>query len=313
MHEISETGWAKINLSLRVLGRRDDGYHELSSLVVFADVGDRLTLTGGNGFSLKISGPFSGDINGDNLVETVARAVLAGELEPGDAVARPRLPSPDDQISDLGQVHLEKCLPVAAGVGGGSADAAALLRLMERVGLCLLDDGFVAGLGKRFGADVPVCVAAMPAIMSGIGEDIARVAHFPALGVLMVNPGQPLSTAAVFKRLAAGACDGIAAADFRARQEERAARGFHSFDEVLAYMKAAPNDMTEAAASLCPGVGEVLRVLADIPDCRIARLSGSGATCFGLFDDAAAASAAAEKLLRQREDWWVMPASIRHV
>lgn len=300
MHEISETGWAKINLSLRVLGRREDGYHELSSLVVFADVGDRLTLTTGPGFSLTTSGPFATRIDGDNLVEIVARSLL-GERPGGERAA------------DFGRVHLEKLLPVAAGLGGGSADAAALLRLMERVGHCQLDDGFVADLGKRFGADVPVCTAAMPSIMSGIGEAVAPVMHFPSLGVLMVNPGVGLSTAAVFKRLAAAGCDEGMAADFRARQEERAARGFHSLDEVVAYMKAAPNDLTDAAVSLSLDTGEVLGEIDRLEGCRIARLSGSGATCFGLFENAALAAEAGDVLRERHPGWWVMAASIRHV
>ncbi len=306
MHEIYETAWAKINLSLRVLGRRDDGYHELSSLVVFADYGDRLTLTPGPGFSLTISGPFAKRIDGDNLVEIVATSLLGSQLD-GD------MPDGGRGACDFGKIHLEKLLPVAAGLGGGSADAAALLRLMERVGLCRLDHEFTAQLGRRYGADVPVCTAAMPAVMSGIGEALAPVAHFPAIGVLMVNPGIALSTGAVFKQLAAGDFDGAAAADFCARQADRGAQGFHSLDEVVAYMQAAPNDLTDAAVALSPDTGSVLTQLARLPGCHIARLSGSGSTCFGLFETATAAAEAAGVFRQRHPYWWVMPAAIRHV
>jgi 4-diphosphocytidyl-2-C-methyl-D-erythritol kinase len=271
---------AKVNLTLRVVGRRADGYHLLDSLVVFAGIGDRLTVRPSAGLSLRVTGPFGADLAGeaDNLVLRAARrlAEAAG-------------------IGAHGALTLEKNLPLASGIGGGSADAAAALRLLAAYWDLGATDETIGRLALELGADVPVCVARRPARMGGIGEVLAPVDALPRLGLVLVNPGVGCSTPAVFRaRAAAGAAFSAMDAVPRGAVPTPAA--------LAAALAESGNDLEAAAIALAPAIGEVLAALRGLPGCLLARMSGSGATCFGLFADADAAAGAAGAV--RRTGWW---------
>ena len=287
-----ESARAKVNLTLSVHGRRPDGYHEIESLVVFAEIGDRLTFSPGRECTVATSGPFAGDIEGRNLLETGLELLrsLDADLE-------------------LGAVRLEKILPVAAGLGGGSADAAALLRAVrranpERAGTVAWHD-----LATRLGADVPVCLAGVPALISGIGErlaplDLAR----PLLSIacVLVNPRVPLSTAHVFRALAASSPSPHRSWRWgEGRGAAPGATAFADLEALLAYVRARGNDLEPPATSLLPIIADVKLALGAEPACRLAAMSGSGPTCFGLFTDDAAATRAAAALAAMHPRWWV--------
>lgn len=251
---------AKINLTLHVTGRRADGYHLLDSLVVFAGVGDEVRLTPGP-LSLQIDGPFAAGlpVQDDNLCLRAAR--FAG----GEAAIR-----------------LTKNLPVASGIGGGSADAAAVLR------------GFEASADRteKLGADVPVCMAGVPVRMRGVGEILDPVPTLPDFHMVLVNPGQGLSTPEVFRVLTR-----------RDNDPMPPITGWPDLDGLVAYLTACRNDLEAPAISLLPVIGDCLSALRDA-GAMLARMSGSGATCFGIFPDAASAEAAARAVLRP--GWWVV-------
>ena len=273
---------AKVNLSLRIWGRRaGDGYHELSSLVGFANIGDRLFLKPGPGFNMKVVGPFSQSIVGENLVYKVGQALMQ-----------------EYGIKDLGDLVLEKNLPVAAGLGGGSADAGAFIRLLARVGGISFSQNDIMKFGQRFGADVPVCVSSKPVMMHGIGDVLKPLEHFPSLGVLLVNPGVSVSTGTVFQHLAVPEIsdDWV---------EEEGAQAFASGDELIVYMQDQPNDLTLPALKIAPEIETVLNTLEALQGCSIARLSGSGATCYGLFEDEKRARQAGELCQEKYQEWWV--------
>ena len=273
---------AKINLTLRVIGRRADGYHELESLVAFADVGDTLTLTQGDETTLRVAGPF-GDVCGetkDNLVLKAAAALAA------------RVPK-----THGGAFALEKKLPVASGIGGGSSDAAAALRLMARANGIALDDPRLAAAALAVGADVPVCVAAKARVMRGIGEVLSAPLALPRLPAVLVNPGVPTATRDVFRA-------------FAGLHGDSTPLGKVPQARLLEFLRAHGNDLTPAAIACVLAVGEVLDVLAALPDVRLARMSGSGSTCFGLFDMPSAAAAAAKTLAAVYPDWWVSAATL---
>jgi 4-diphosphocytidyl-2-C-methyl-D-erythritol kinase len=281
-HSLVEHAPAKINLTLRVLARRADGYHDIESLVVFARAGDRLSFAPGGALELKVRGPYgsaTGDL-GDNLVLKAARA-LAASVEG----------------LELGRFVLDKRLPVAAGLGGGSADAAAALRLLARANGLAHDDARLFAAARSAGADVPVCLEARPRIMRGIGEKLAQPLDLPVLATVLVNPGVALATKDVFSRL------GLSPGDTRGHETatmvptERAA--------LFAFLADHPNDLEPAAMSLTPIIADVLTQLRALPACRFSRMSGSGATCFALFDSARAATAAARALKAAHPDWWV--------
>jgi 4-diphosphocytidyl-2-C-methyl-D-erythritol kinase len=269
---------AKVNLTLRVTGRREDGYHLLDSLVVFAGVGDRLTVRAAPDLSLQIAGPFGEGLatGEDNLVLRAARRLAEGA-----------------GITATGAITLEKTLPVASGIGGGSSDAAATLRLLSRFWNIALPEATLAALALDLGADVPVCLAAQPARMSGIGEVLQPFPPLPECGLLLVNPGVPVSTAEIFR---ARAGMGFSAAD------AVPAPGWTTLDEFASNLAASGNDLEAPAIALAPVIGEVLARMRARPDCRLARMSGSGATCFGLFADPRAA--AAEVAVLQAPGWW---------
>jgi 4-diphosphocytidyl-2-C-methyl-D-erythritol kinase len=274
---------AKINLTLEVLGRRADGYHELASLVVFArDAADTLTIDQSRPPSLSVSGLFGTAIEGTNIV---SRAV--------DALGSAGVP--------VGAVELDKRLPIAAGIGGGSADAAALIRAVRRaVGHW---DGRVPweDIAQGLGADVPVCLAQRPAWMRGAGECVDEIVPFPVLYAVLVNPQAivpPDKTARVFRAL--GLTPGARLATGGADQS-----AFGSAHDVIAFVRKHSNALTEPACSIVPAIRDVLAALEATVGCRVARMSGAGPTCFGIFDDLAGAAGAARELEVSHPSWWV--------
>lgn len=266
---VDEIAPAKLNLSLSVVGKRADGYHLLESLVAFADIGDRVTVEAASAFSLAIDGPFASglDAGADNLVSRAAR-LFAERLGRRPDVA----------------LRLTKNLPVASGIGGGSADAAAALRALSKLWAAPIP----ADLPAKLGADVPVCVAGVPAWMSGIGEIVEPAGTLPEWGVVLVNPGVALATPSVFK----------------ARTGAFSAGG--KFTPNLANIAAAGNDLEAPAIALVPAIADVLAGLRGLPGIRVARMSGSGATCFGLFDGPDDAALAAKALKGKAPSaWWI--------
>jgi 4-diphosphocytidyl-2-C-methyl-D-erythritol kinase len=274
---------AKINLTLRVRGRRADGYHELESLVAFADVADELTLQPATEDRLEITGPFankSGAI-ADNLV-LKARAALGGRLG----------------ALKGGHFLLEKNIPVAAGLGGGSADAAAALRLVARLNGLAFDDPDLRSAALAVGADVPVCVDSRTRIMRGVGELLSGPIDLPALPAVLVNPRVPLSTREVFGKFSGP------------RNANELADVPRNFSGLIEFLKQHGNDLTPAAAACTPLVGDMLGALEALPGVRLARMSGSGPTCFALFASQSEAATAARTLADQHRDWWIRSATI---
>ena len=274
---------AKVNLTLRVLGRRPDGYHDLESLVVFADFGDRLSFVGGGELSLTVRGPNAAQAGegADNLVLKAAKALAAREPSVG-----------------LGAFHLDKTLPVAAGIGGGSADAAAALRLLAKANGLPADHPALFSAARATGADVPVCLDPRPRIMRGIGEVLSEPLSLPALPAVLVNPGVALTTKAVFAHWTAPASPPAAL-------DAEAVVQLKDCDALLRLLATQANDLEAPAITLAPVIADVLAALRALPGCSLARMSGSGATCFALFASAAAAQDAAKVLHAKYPQWWV--------
>jgi 4-diphosphocytidyl-2-C-methyl-D-erythritol kinase len=284
---LSEQALAKINLTLRVFGRRQSGdkagYHTLESLVAFADLADTLTLQPG-ALALDVSGPFaaSSGKTADNLVLKAAAAL--GRHVKG---------------LKAGHFRLEKNIPVAAGLGGGSADAAAALRLLARANDLSLDDARLMLAALEVGADVPVCLTSRACIMQGSGERLSPPLDLPPLPALLVNPGIALATRDVFAKF--GDRFDSRADDTQVPRERGA---------LIEWLSIHDNDLTPAAIACAPVITEVLEALRAAPGALLARMSGSGATCFALFSTAGEAAAAAAALHSRHDDWWVMPAII---
>jgi 4-diphosphocytidyl-2-C-methyl-D-erythritol kinase len=276
---------AKINLTLRIFGRRADGFHELESLVAFAPFGDRLTLWPGGPLDLKVSGPMAAGAGplADNLVLRAARA-LAERIEG----------------LKLGRFALFKRLPSGAGLGGGSADAAAALRLIAKANGLGLDDPRIHEAARATGADIPVCLEPRPRVMRGIGEILSAPLVLPQLGILIVHPGLALPTGPVFKALGLAPGEEYAKAPSPSSSSEAPNR-----DTLLAWLASERNDLEKAAISIVPEIADVLSAIAGLAGCRLARMSGSGSACFGLFDSGRAAAAAARRLAASRPSWWV--------
>lgn len=273
---IIELARAKINLTLCIRGKRPDGYHELESLVTFADVGDLVTLTPDAKTGVTVAGPFASAILGENLALGALAAV---------AKAAPGLRS--------GHIHIDKRLPVASGIGGGSADAAAVLRALRRLNSDRVGEIDWSALARALGADVPACLADRPLIMRGIGERIELLEPSPAatFAVLVTPPLQVPAdkTAAVFRALAAPPIPSTIE--------------IHSHLAV----ETGRNDLEPAAIAVMPDIRHALDALRTTAGVRHVRLSGAGPTCFGLWADAVGAAGAAEQLRGQHPDWWVMP------
>ncbi len=269
------------------MGRqRPDGYHDIESLVVFAQLRDQLTLVPGRPLALSLRGPQApaAGAPADNLVLKAARALKS------------RI-----RTLKLGRFELTKNLPVAAGLGGGSADAAAALRLLARLNKLRLDDERLIEAARATGADVPVCLDSRPRVMRGIGEILSSAMRLPKLNAVLVNPGVPVPTGQVFAAFdAAGAARALPVpSDIPSGREA-----------LLAYLELRANDLEAAAIGLEPRIAHVLTSLRALPDCRLARMSGSGATCFALFDRASAAVAAARALSARQQSWWVQATTL---
>jgi 4-diphosphocytidyl-2-C-methyl-D-erythritol kinase len=283
-----ENAPAKVNLTLRVLGRRADGYHELESLVAFAEVGDRLSFVPGGELALAVRGPNAAQAGerADNLVLKAAQALAARVAGIG-----------------LGAFDLDKRLPVAAGLGGGSADAAAALRLLARANSIPADDGRLYDAARVTGADVPVCLDPRPRLMRGIGEILSSPLKLPALPVVLANPDVALPTKSVFANWRRGGSH-VLTLDVAPLEKVT------NREEYLQLLATQANDLENAAIAVEPVIAEVLAALRALTGCRLARMSGSGATCFALFSSAAAAIEAAKALSEKYPQWWVRPSAL---
>lgn len=288
MPALVEEGRAKVNLSLRVVGRRADGYHDLESVVAFADCADRLTLEPGGELRLATTGPLAAACGetSDNLVFKAAKLLA-------DAV--PNL--------KLGAFALDKVLPVAAGIGGGSADAAAALRLLARLNNLSLDDPRLQEVALATGADVPVCLFSRACDMTGVGEQLLPLA-LPSMPCVMVNPRVPVATKDVFREL--GLRNGellVGATDVLEAPAWPEQGG--SIADWVDVLETVANDLEGPALRIEPVIGHVLEVLRSSAGVKLARMSGSGATCFAIYGAPAEAYVAAERIRRDHPGWWV--------
>ncbi len=288
MMGLSEQARAKVNLSLRVLGRRADGYHRIESLVAFAAVGDRLSLEPGAAFSLEVEGRFAGRLEGRNLVARAAEYYT---------IAHPECLT--------GAFRLEKRLPVAAGIGGGSADAAAALRLLARANGGEEQARDLMPLACSLGADVSVCLESRPAMMWGIGDKVEALARFPAIHAVLVTPAVGLATAEVFAGLDAPACEDPPGDASRPALPPP----LRSVEDVAAYAGAIGNDLELSARALCGEVAAVQQALRMTSGCLLVQLSGSGPTSFGLYRDRRHAAMAAANV-GLNPDWWVVETTL---
>ena len=284
MRQLKEQAPAKVNLDLRITGRRPDGYHELDSVVAFTAWADRLAFTPARRLTLEPSGPFAAALadHTDNLVLRAARRLAE------HAGCPPHV-----------RIKLDKRIPVAAGLGGGSADAAATLRGLSRLWQLRLADADLLPLALELGADVPVCLRSGPARMRGIGEQIEPL-ELPVLDLVLANPNHAVATAQVFAGL--GPVVPAAGPDAAVPTDRPA---------LLGWLRARGNDLEAPARRLAPVIGEVLGALSAQPGCGLAGMSGSGATCFGVFDDPEAGARAAGALRRERPSWWVISTATR--
>jgi 4-diphosphocytidyl-2-C-methyl-D-erythritol kinase len=285
---LSEEGRAKVNLSLRVVGRRVDGYHDLESVVAFADCADRLTLSPGPQLSLKTVGPLAQACGAasDNLVLKAAMLLSA-------------------RVPDLkvGAFTLDKVLPVAAGIGGGSADAAAALRLLAKLNNLALDDPRLLEVALQTGADVPVCLSSHACDMTGLGEQLLPLT-LPKIPCVLVNPCVAVATRDVFAALGlrsgellVGATDVLRGTDW-----PEPGASLEDWVEVLAESS---NDLEEPATRIQPAIGVVIAAMSATNGAWLVRMSGSGATCFAIYENTADAGRAAEKIRGGHPDWWV--------
>jgi 4-diphosphocytidyl-2-C-methyl-D-erythritol kinase len=290
MAPLAESARAKVNLTLRVLGRRPDGYHELESVVAFAAVADRLTLEPGPQTGLTVTGPRAADCGdvADNLVLRVAKSL-------------------QERIEGLrgGHFTLEKHLPAAAGIGGGSADAAAALRLLAARNQIARDDERIMAVARLTGADIPVCVASRACVMTGVGENLAPLA-LPPLPCVLVNPRVAVATRDVFAALGlkpgalrTGLTDVLEAIVWPTASA--------SADEWRDVIAGGSNDLEAPAIRVQPLIADVLAALRGTTGVRLARMSGSGATCFALYATETEAGAAAEALRGDHPGWWIEP------
>src|ERR1700761_4707403 len=277
MPQFSEDGRAKVNLTLRVFGRRGDGYHDIESVVAFGDCADHLTLTEAPELDLRASGPLAEacGATSDNLVIKAAR--LLQERVPGLKV---------------GTFTLDKRLPLAAGIGGGSADAAAALRLLAQLNGLALDDSRIMEVARLTGADVPVCVESRACVMTGVGETLQPL-QLPKMPSVMVNPCVPVATRDVFSALGLRNGELLVGATDVLLQDRAWPEASASIGEWIGAFADVGHDLEAPALRIEPVIGEVLSALRDSEGVKLARMSGSGATCFAIYETAAAAEAAA--------------------
>ncbi len=275
---------AKINLALHVTGRRVDGYHELDTLAVFADCGERIAASPADRLTLAVAGPFAADAPAGraNLVVKAAQALLtAAGVKAGAAI------------------RLEKHLPAGAGLGGGSADAAATLRALNRLFRAGFDEPKLAALGAELGADIAMCVHARALRARGIGEVIEPLSNIPPLPLVLVWPAKPVATASVFKRL-----KNVINAPLPGLPDKLA-----TSEAVVAYLAKTRNDLQPVAIEVEPVIGDALDAIAATDQCLLARMSGSGSACFGIYPDMAAANAARQAICATHRQWWIRAVS----
>jgi 4-diphosphocytidyl-2-C-methyl-D-erythritol kinase len=284
---ITERAAAKINLYLHVTGKRADGYHLLDSLVVFAGIGDAaadvVMVEEAKSFALTIDGPYGHALAGEDVQNNlITKAVM-------------RLAEKKNRRADV-VIHLIKNLPLASGIGGGSADAAAALRALAKIWELDADDPDLREAARQTGADMTACLINHPLYFGGIGDEIEEIPRLPAMGMLLVNPNAALPTAPVFK---------ARQGDFTPANRLRPMPvSPQDFADALATRR---NDLETPAMHICPAVGDVLTVLRQQKNILLARMSGSGATCFGLFETVAEAQEAAALMKAQHPQWWVAP------
>jgi 4-diphosphocytidyl-2-C-methyl-D-erythritol kinase len=289
MPALSDDARAKVNLTLRVVGRRVDGYHDLESVVAFCDCADRLTLTPGPELSLTMTGPLASACGetSDNLVLKAAQLL-------GDSVAGLK----------VGSFALEKILPVAAGIGGGSADAAAALRLLARLNDLRLDDKRLREVALATGADVPVCLASRACDMTGVGETLLWLSP-PKMPCVLVNPCVPVATKDVFEVLGLRHGELLVGATDVVMQGSSWPEEGGSLEEWVEALATGSNDLEVPATKIQSVIGVVISALNATNGAWLARMSGSGATCFALYENTADAKRAADKILREHPEWWV--------
>ncbi len=283
---VRERAPAKVNLDLRVVGRRGDGYHELDSLVVFGPVADELAVLPDEDLRLEVEGPFAALVPAGeaNLVLRAARTLV-------DACG----------VRAGARLVLRKEIPPQSGLGGGASDAAAALRGLVRLWRLDVEQGLLWDLAREVGADVPVCLYGRPARIRGIGERIDPVRGLPELPLLVAWPGRGLSTAAVYARLRRKDHGTPRRPPLPARP---------TLPVFLAWLEASANDLEASARALLPAVGELLGRLALLPGCRLARMTGSGSACFALFSRPEEAEAARARLSAEHPDWWVVSGTV---
>ena len=276
---------AKVNLALHVTGRRGDGYHLLDSLVVFVAAGDWLETGPGETLTLELKGPRAKNLPVEgNLVLRAATALAAAAGRPGLGAS----------------LTLDKHLPAAAGLGGGSSDAAAALRALNRLWGLGLDAAELMAIGAGIGADVPVCVAATSSRVRGIGERVTPLTGLPEMYLLLANPGCALATAKVFGGLADANNPGL----------PELPEGWQDLGHLVGYLGGCRNDLAAPAMAAEPAIGEVIAALEAECACLLARMSGSGASCFGIFATGEAAAAAGAAIAREHPGWWVTAARV---
>ena len=291
MTTIREFAPAKINLTLHVLGRRDDGYHLLESLVAFADVGDEIEVAKAPTFTLVADGAFAGELpaTGDNIVIAAAEALAHGvsEVPPG------------------AEFRLHKNLPVASGIGGGSANAAACLRALLRLHGMSMSDTALNQIAVSLGADVPVCLRSEVSMMSGIGQIVEPAPALPEVHAVLVNPRVAVPTGPVFQAL------GLLQGAMVAEEAPAAPPGrFRDAADLVGYLSQCRNDLEPSAAGLVREIGDVQDALFATNGCLLARMSGSGATCFGLYARQGEAERAMAEIAASNPGWWVAAARL---
>lgn len=277
--DIVETARAKINLALHVTGQRPDGYHLIESLVTFAESGDRLIFHDADDWRFTLSGPFASDLSRENLV-LLARDCLRETAS--------RLGHATPPVA----IHLEKILPVASGLGGGSADAAACLRGLSRIWNLPGTTQDLADIAISLGADVPMCLSSRPLVASGIGDRIVPLETLPSLAVVLVNPGTAIATPDVFVRLP------------NKNNPSMTVPKARTTDELVMELQVLRNDLQAPAQSIAPIIADVMDAISG-SGALLTRMSGSGATCFGLYSDAQKANQAAETLRTAHPSWYV--------
>lgn len=277
---------AKVNLTLNVMGRREDGYHMLQSLVTFTDIGDEITMVKSKDMIFDVSGPFAGDFS---------KSEIRADNQSANLVIKAiHLLQNHFNIYQNFSIKMVKNLPLSSGIGGGTSDAACAVRMALKSYNVKMTDSLMQKLTQHIGADFPVCYHCKPAMIYGIGDVIQPLEDLPVMHMVLVNPLKPCPTANVFQSR------GNVLSNAQPLQNN-----LKTNDALTSYIKSCGNDLTDAAVRIVPEIKDVLRELRDIPDCEYAEMSGSGATCFGLFGSMELATHGCALLREHYPDWWV--------